>query len=107
MMDTAMNAGPRSVVGGVADSLPHAVPEVPAPKFSTGGGVEGEAEEEATARASADEVPEGVSLVVSEGPVDMDDEAEEVEEAETSDAEDRTLGQNVLLHVCISIVKHC
>lgn len=60
-MDTASNAGPRSAVGGVADSLPHAVPWVPAPKFSTGGEVEeGGAEAEAAAMGSADEVPEGV-----------------------------------------------
>lgn len=36
----------------------------------------------------------------------MDDREEEVEEAEASDAEDRRLGQNVLLHVCISIGEH-
>ena len=33
----------------------------------------------------------------------MDDEVEEIEEAEASDTEDRTLGQKVLLQVCISI----
>ena len=32
---------------------------------------------------------------------------EEVEETAASDAEERTLGQNVLLHVCISVVDHC
>ena len=37
----------------------------------------------------------------------MDDEAEVVDEAEASDAEDRMLGQKVLLHVCISIGEHC
>lgn len=42
-----------------------------------------------------------LSLVVDEGLADVDDEVEEVEEAEAADAEDRTLGQKVLLHVCI------
>ncbi len=37
----------------------------------------------------------------------MDDEAEEVEEAEASDAEDETLGQKVLLQACISVGEHC
>lgn len=37
----------------------------------------------------------------------MDDEREEVEEAKASDAEDRTLGQKVLLKVCISDGEHC
>lgn len=56
---------------------------------------------------SADEVPEGVYLVANEASVAIDDETEEVEEAEASDAEDWTLGQKVLLHVCTSVVKHC
>ena len=45
--------------------------------------------------------------MVNEASVAIDDEAEEVEEAEASDAEDWTLGQKVLLHVCTSVVKHC
>ena len=32
----------------------------------------------------------------------MDDKVGEVEEAEALDVEDRTLGQKLLLHVCIS-----
>ncbi len=35
--------------------------------------------------------------------VDLDDEAEEVEEAAASDAEDRVLGQKVSLHDCTSV----
>ena len=44
---------------------------------------------------------EEVSLVADEGPVDVADEAEEIEEAE-----DSTLGQKVLLHACISDSDH-
>lgn len=50
-----------------------------------------------------EEVLEGVWLVVDEESVDGNDEVEEVEEAEASDAEDWTLGQKVVLHVCISV----
>lgn len=45
--------------------------------------------------------------MVNEASVAIDDEAEEVEEAEASDAEDWMLGQKVLLHVCTSVIKHC
>lgn len=31
---------------------------------------------------------------------------EEIKEAEASDTEDRTLGQKVLLHVCMSVGEH-
>lgn len=37
----------------------------------------------------------------------MDDEVEEIEDAEASDTEDRTLWQKVLLQVCISVGEHC
>lgn len=47
-----------------------------------------------------------LSLVVDEGLADVDDEVEEVEEAEAADADDRTLGQKLLLHVCISVGEH-
>ena len=43
---------------------------------------------------------------MDERPVETDDEAEEVEEAEAIEAEDRTLGQKVLLHVCTSVGKY-
>ena len=59
-----------------------------------------------TATGRADALLEGVELVVSERPIETDDEAEEVEEAEALEAEDRTLGQKVLLHVCTSVGKH-
>ena len=62
-MDTASNAGPRLAFEGFADSFPHEVPWVPAPKFSTAGDEidveEGEAGEEAAATGRADEVLEG------------------------------------------------
>lgn len=45
-------------------------------------------------------------LVVDAGFVEVDDGAEAVEEAEAEEAEDKTLGQKVLLHVCISIGEH-
>lgn len=73
---------------------------------------DGEAEEgDARAIGTADEVLEGVLegvlLVVDEESVDVDDEVEEVGEADASDAEDRMLGQKVLLHVFTSGSEHC
>ena len=68
---------------------------------------EGEAEDaEATAIGRADEVPEGVALVVDAGSAGVDDEAGEVGDAEAADAEDRTLGQKVSLQVWISGGEH-
>ena len=85
---------------------------MPAPKFSTAEDEvdveEGEAGvEEARATGRADEVLEDVSLVVAEGFVAVDDERVEAEEAEASDADERTLGQKVLLQVCMSVGEHC
>lgn len=84
---------------------------MPAPKFSTAGDEvdveEGEAGVgEARATGRADEVLEDVSLVVDEGLVGVDDEMVEAEEVEASDAEERTLGQKVLLQVCMSVGEH-
>ena len=47
-----------------------------------------------------------MELVVGEKSIETDDAAEEVEEAEALEAEDSTLGQKVLLHVCTSVGKH-
>ena len=91
-------------------SFPHVVPEVPAPKFSPTAGPEVdwvEEEDEAGETAAigrADEVLEDVSPVGDERASDV---ADEVGEAEASDAEDRTLGQKVLLKVCTSDHDHC
>ena len=59
------------------------------------------------ATGRADEVLEDVSPVGDERVSDVADEVEEVGEAEASDAEDRTLGQKVLLKVCTSDRDHC
>ena len=64
-----------------------------------------EADEEATPTGSADALLAGVELVVNEISVETDDEAEDVEETEAMEAEDRRLGQKVLLHVCTSVGK--
>ena len=109
MMDTASNAGPRFAFEGYTGNFPHVVPRVPAPKFPTdvdeADAEEGEFEVgDAMAAGGMDEALEDVELVLDEGSVDGDDE---VEVAEASDAEDRTLGQKVLLHVCTSVGEHC
>lgn len=112
-MDTASNAGPRFAFEGFTGSFPHVVPAVPAPKSATPvdevEAEEGDAEvgeedaevEETTASRRVDVVLEYLKLVVDAEVVGVDDGAEEVEEAEASDAEEMMLGQKVLLHVCI------
>ena len=47
-----------------------------------------------------------MELVINERSVETDDEAEVIEEAEAWEAEDRMLGQKVLLHVCTSVGKY-
>ena len=106
-MDTASNAGPRFAFEGFAGSFPHVVPFAPAPKSATAGEAEEDEGEEPLAIAGADEVLEAVSSVMDAGFIDVADEAAAVAETEAADAEAKTLGQKVLLHVCTSVGQYC
>ena len=62
---------------------------------------------EALATGRADDTLESGAPVADAGFAGVIDEAEAVGEVAASDAEDRTLGQKLSLHVCISVGEYC
>ena len=98
-MDIASSAGPRLALEFVSGSSPQFVPGVPAPNFVM---PPTDAVAEAAALTGADVVVEAVAEVlgaVVEADIAVEGAVEVVMEAA---AEERTLGQKVLLHVWTS-----